>query len=178
MTSISKHIDLDAPAVDVWAAVRDFGALHERLAPGFVTDCHLDGTGARNVTFFNGGTAREMLVGIDDPGRRLAYSIVESRFGFTHHNAAVSVDDEGDGRSRLTWTCDLLPDAVADPVAAMMDLGLTAVRDHVGRARGTIEACSSAPSSATGSPTAPSPSPTASGRDQRSRSEGPTEAAR
>jgi hypothetical protein len=35
-----------------WDAIRDFGAVHERLVPGFVVDCRLDGD-ARIVTFFS-----------------------------------------------------------------------------------------------------------------------------
>ena len=43
MASIHKEIPLPAPAADVWDAVRDFGALHTRLVPGFVLDTKLDG---------------------------------------------------------------------------------------------------------------------------------------
>ena len=53
MASIHKDISLDAHPDDVWSAVRDFGALHTRLVPGFVTDTRLDGD-ARIVTFANG----------------------------------------------------------------------------------------------------------------------------
>ena len=47
--------------------MRDFGALHTRLVPGFVTDTKLDGD-ARIVTFANGTVARELLVDCDDNG--------------------------------------------------------------------------------------------------------------
>ena len=43
MASIHKNVALDASAADVWAAVRDFGALHTRLVPGFVLDTKRDG---------------------------------------------------------------------------------------------------------------------------------------
>jgi hypothetical protein len=65
MASIHNDIPLNAPARDVWDAVRDFGALHRRLAPGFVTACTLDGD-TRIVTFANGSVAREVLVDCDD----------------------------------------------------------------------------------------------------------------
>jgi carbon monoxide dehydrogenase subunit G len=35
MASICKQVELAAPPEDVWAALRDWGALHERLVPGF-----------------------------------------------------------------------------------------------------------------------------------------------
>jgi len=66
MASIIKEVVIDAHPDEVWAALRDFGALHERLAPGFVVDCRLEEPGVRTVTFFNGAEAREILIGIDD----------------------------------------------------------------------------------------------------------------
>ncbi len=38
MASIRKEIVTTARAEDAWAALRDVGALHTRLVPGFVTD--------------------------------------------------------------------------------------------------------------------------------------------
>jgi hypothetical protein len=38
MASITKRIALDVSAEQVWDVVRDFGAVHRRFAPGFVTD--------------------------------------------------------------------------------------------------------------------------------------------
>src|SRR5271154_1279920 len=74
MASIYKDIPIDAPPDAVWDAVRDFGAVHQRLNPGFVTDCRLDGN-ARIVTFHNGNVVREDLVDRDEARRRLAYAI-------------------------------------------------------------------------------------------------------
>ena len=50
MATIIKEILIDARPDDVWDAVRDFGQVHKRLVPGFVTECRLDGD-ARVVTF-------------------------------------------------------------------------------------------------------------------------------
>ena len=66
MASIRKEIPLDARAEDVWAAVRDIGALHTRLVPGFVTDTKLE-SGARIVTFANADALAS-----DSTGRLLA----------------------------------------------------------------------------------------------------------
>ncbi|HTA13762.1 MAG TPA: SRPBCC family protein, partial [Solirubrobacteraceae bacterium] len=70
MASIRKEITIDASPEEVWAAVRDWGALHERLVPGFVVDTRLDGDD-RIVTFFDGTVLREALVDLDDDARRL-----------------------------------------------------------------------------------------------------------
>jgi hypothetical protein len=61
MASVRKEIHVDAGAEVVWHAVRDFGALHERLAKGFVVDTELDGSD-RIVTFANGAVQREDLL--------------------------------------------------------------------------------------------------------------------
>lgn len=137
MASITREITIAAHPDRVWAALRDFDAVHERLAKGFVVDSRPDGPGMRTVTFFNDAVAREALVSVDDDARRLVYAVVESRFGFTHYNAAAQVFPEGDGASRFVWTIDLLPDDLADPVAAMMDLGAEAIRTTLESAAAT-----------------------------------------
>jgi len=78
MASIYKEILIDANAEDVWAAVRDVGAVHRRLAPGFVVEVRLEGD-SRIVTFANGSVIRELIVDIDDMRHRLVYAVVEWR---------------------------------------------------------------------------------------------------
>jgi hypothetical protein len=110
MASIHNDISLPVPARDVWDAVRDFGALHLRLAPGFVTACTLDGD-ARIVTFANGSVAREVLVDCDDMRQRLVYAINSERL--RHYSASVQVIAEGETRCRLVWIIDMLPNELA-----------------------------------------------------------------
>jgi hypothetical protein len=130
MTTIIKTVEIDAPADAVWAAVADFGAVHTRFAPGFVTNVELI-PGARMVTFGNGMVAKELFLGCDDDARRLAYSVRTERF--THHSASFVVSDLGGGRSRLTWTADVLPDEVAATVAGMMAAGIAVAKETLGR---------------------------------------------
>ena len=125
MASLRKDFLVAAPADRVWAALRDFGALHRRLAPGFVTATTMEGDDVRVVTFFNGATAKETLVGVDEAGRRLAYAIVGGRAA--HYAAAAEVRDAGDG-CRFVWTVDVLPDAIAPYVEDMMTRGAAAMK--------------------------------------------------
>jgi carbon monoxide dehydrogenase subunit G len=125
MATIHRHVEIRRPADAVWDALRDWGALHRRLAPGFVVGVELDGED-RIVTFGDGTVARERFVSSDDERRRLAWSIVGAPF--THHNGVARVDDLGDGRSRLRWTTDLLPDALAEHIGARMDEGLAVIQ--------------------------------------------------
>src|SRR5690349_9354080 len=81
------------PAPGVWDALRDFGALHTRLVPGFVLDTKLDGD-ARIVTFANGTVTRELLVDCDEERRRLVYAVSSERI--KQHSASVQVFADGD----------------------------------------------------------------------------------
>ena len=125
MASIRKELIVDASADHVWAALRDIGQVHTRLAREFVIDTRLDGD-SRLVTFANGEVVRERIVDIDDRARRLAYAVVDWRT--THHNASFQVTPDGDGRSRLTWITDLLPDSLADLVSGFVDQGCVAIK--------------------------------------------------
>jgi len=118
MASIRKEIPLESSAENVWAAVRDVGALHHRLVPGFVVDTRLE-EGARIVTFGNGMVVRELIVDLDDESRRLAWSARGGRL--THHNASVQVFADGARRCRLVWIADLLPNELAGDIRAMID---------------------------------------------------------
>lgn len=130
MASIIKQILIDAPADDVWDAVADFGAVHRRFAPGFVTHVELV-PGARMVTFGSGVVAKELFLGVDHEQRRMAYSVRSERMA--HHSASFQVVDEGGGCSRLIWTADVLPEEIAPYVSGMMDEGLKVAKDVLGR---------------------------------------------
>jgi hypothetical protein len=130
MASIRTEFLIAAHPEDIWAAVRDFGAVHQRLAPGFVTEARLD-RDTRIVTFFSGAEAREQLIDIDDEARRLVYSIVESPLGLTHHNASAQVFSAGGRRSRFVWLADLLPDDLGATVSGLMEQGAGAMKRHL-----------------------------------------------
>jgi len=130
MASIYKDIIIDAHPDEVWDALRDFGAVHTRLAPGFVTDTKLDGD-ARIVTFANGSVARETLVDCDDKRRRLVYAIASERL--KQHSASAQVFAEADGRTRLLWITDVLPNEMAPYIDAQMDQGALAIQKALGR---------------------------------------------
>ena len=124
MASIFKDVLVDAPADRVWDAMRDVGAIHERLVRGFVTDCRMDGD-ARVVTFANGLVARELIVDVDDSRRRVAWSARSERL--QHHNASLQAFEENGG-TRLVWVADVLPHAMAPAIGAMVEQGLAAMK--------------------------------------------------
>jgi|SRR5579859_1485119 len=127
MASIHKEILIKARPQDVWAAVRDVGAAHQRLVPGVLIDARLDGD-VRVVTFASGAVARELIVDIDDEVRRFAYAVVEGPLRATHHNASMQVFAEGSGRSRLVWITDVLPDDLATRISELVEQGAAAMK--------------------------------------------------
>ena len=131
MATIYKEFIVEADVAAVWDALRDFGAVHTRLAPGFLTGCKLDGQGARIVSFANGLVARELLVGIDEANRRLAYTVTGGKA--SHHHASAQVFSHGEGRSRFVWITDVLPDEFAAYIGSMMDHGGDAMKKALER---------------------------------------------
>jgi len=118
MASIRTEIPVAAAPAYCWEVLRDVGALHTRLVPGFVTNTVLE-DGARLVTFGNGMVARELIIDLDDEARRLVWSVVGG--AFTHHNASMQVFDDGHGGSRLVWFADLLPHTLAPQIRGMIE---------------------------------------------------------
>lgn len=125
MASIRREVVIDAPCSAVWDAIRDVGALHVRLVPGFVVDTTLEGED-RIVTMGNGAVVRERIVDVDEAAGRLVWSIVGGRF--SHHNGALRVLEGSGGCSRVIWETDLLPHALAAHIATMMEQGLSVMK--------------------------------------------------
>ena len=124
MAALFKEIRIETSPERVWDAVRDVGALHTRLVPGFVVDTKLDGE-TRIVTFGNGMVVREPILSCDDARRRLAWSAQGGRA--THYNAVLEVTGE-DAAARVRWTTDLLPHELADTLGAMQEQGLAVMK--------------------------------------------------
>lgn len=125
MATIIHSIDMAAPATSVWDAVRDYGALHQRVAPGLVTDCTIVADASppvRLVSFANGMQLHETIVACDESSRRLVWTITDDTVD--HHNGSLQVFDIGDEQSRVAWIADVLPDSLAPPFSELMKAGL------------------------------------------------------
>lgn len=124
MATLYKQLLIAAPRDLVWDAIRDVGALHSRLVPGFVRDTRMDGD-ARIVTFANGMVVREPIISIDDQRFRLVWGAEGART--KHYNAVLQVFRDPAG-SRVEWTTDLLPDDLVPAISAMQDQALAAMK--------------------------------------------------
>jgi carbon monoxide dehydrogenase subunit G len=130
MASIRKEILTSARPDQVWDAIRDIGALHTRLVPGFVVDTRLE-PGERIVTFGNGMVVREPIVDIDDKAQRLVWSAIGA--SLTHYNASVQVFPEGAGQTRVVWIADLLPNEAATAIDLMIEQGMAVMKNTLDR---------------------------------------------
>ena len=125
MATIQRQIEIERSGSDVWDAIRDVGAIHRRLVPGFVVDCKLEGD-SRLLTFANGMVVRELLVSVDDRTRRHSWSARGEPL--VHHNASLQVFESGPSKCRVVWIADLLPHEIADTIATMIEQGLEAMK--------------------------------------------------
>ena len=125
MGTVRKELTTRASGQAIWSAIQDIGALHTRLAPGFVIDTRLE-PGARLVTFANGVTVREAIVTIDETARRLVWGAQGSVT--THYNASVQVFEDQGLASRVVWVADFLPDSAASAIDAAMSAGMAAMQ--------------------------------------------------
>jgi Polyketide cyclase / dehydrase and lipid transport len=135
MATVRKEILIDVPPSQAWEALRDWGALHERLVPGFALGAEVDGRD-RLVTFFNGAVYRERIVDVDEATRRLAWSIVDGPY--EHHNASAEVLEETENRTLFVWIADLLPDEAAERTGGLMEQALKVIKQTLEAA--TVEA--------------------------------------
>ena len=125
MATLRAEIKTRARPSEVWSAIRDVGALHTRLVPGFVTDTKLE-PGGRIVTFANGVVLREPIVTLDDEARRLVWTHEGGRA--RHYNGALQVSELADGATSVVWTADFLPDAISGAMSQAIEAGMAAMQ--------------------------------------------------
>jgi hypothetical protein len=87
-----------------------------------------EGGTVRVVTFANGMSLREHLVGLEEDEKRIVWSAESDQWH--HHNGSLQVVDPGDGKSRTTWVADVLPDEAGAMIATITEMGLGAMKAH------------------------------------------------
>jgi carbon monoxide dehydrogenase subunit G len=131
MASVRNDILTSAPPAKVWDAVRDVGAIHTRLLPGFIADARLEGPRVRIVTLGNGMVLREPIITLDDAAMRVVWS--NEGGSTTHSNVSLEVVAEPAGGSRVVWIADFLPDEVATAIAANLTRGAAIMKATLDR---------------------------------------------
>src|SRR5918992_2275545 len=125
MATIQKEIEIERSKDFVWDAIRDVGAIHKRLVPGFVIDCKLEGE-SRTVTFANGMVVRELIISVDDNTCRHAWAAAHE--SLRHYNASLQVFSEGGHKCRVIWIADLMPNEVAGSIGQMIEQALRTMK--------------------------------------------------
>jgi len=121
-----------------WKKLSRLEDVHELVS--FLDSAHMEGT-HRVCRIAEGGPVegelREEILAVDDALRRVAYTIVESPFGFAHHAASMQIVEDG-GDTWFVWYTDVLPHAVAEQMAQMFDQEA----DHIARRLDSAEVSS------------------------------------
>lgn len=131
MASVIREIVINATPSEVWDVIGDFATGPTTMAPGFVIDTQLEDPETRLVTFVSGDVARERLIARDASARRIVWAFTDGWAQPIHNNAAMQIHADGSHRSRLVWTHDVLPDNLAEPLAAAMDGGLPIIKQTI-----------------------------------------------
>src|SRR5215467_5361284 len=103
---------IDAPADQVWAAIRDFNGL-PKWTP-FVAESRIEGGMApdtvgcvRNFRLKDGGVIREQLLTLSDYDFQCTYSILESPMGVDDYVATLKLTPVTDGgRTFAEWSAE------------------------------------------------------------------------
>ncbi|MDD5051252.1 MAG: SRPBCC family protein [Sulfuricurvum sp.] len=130
MATIYKDFIVDASPDFVWEAIKDVGAVHNRLAQGFVTNTELSGD-IRMVTFSNGFIVREQIITISDELWRLSYTAIGGIS--SHHNAYFQIFGTSEEKTQVLWVTDFLPAEIQDSISQMVDAGSVAIQQTLER---------------------------------------------
>lgn len=118
MASIIKTINTRASADTAWGMIGDVGAVPALVS--LISECRIDGD-RRHCIMADGSQLTERVVTIDDAHRRLVYTVTDGPMPLEFHVAAVTVEPASNGAT-VTWRVDVLPDALAEPFAPMMEM--------------------------------------------------------
>ncbi len=131
MATIRKEIVIEANADQVWDAVSDIGAVHQRFVPGYTLDTQLDGND-RILYFPHGGVVRERIVSIDAETYRFSYAVVEgSNPPLIHHHASFQVFAKDENESILVWITDFLPNHTEPEMRIRIDRASQVIKQTI-----------------------------------------------
>lgn len=127
MATIVREFTVNSPAATVWRDIADVGAVNQLI--DYLGPVTLDGP-TRTCALGDAGTLHELIVSVDPDLRRVAYSIQESPFDFSHHHASMQVTPVGDHTSQVTWITDLAPDSLAGVIREPIDAAVDSIIRH------------------------------------------------
>lgn len=129
MATIWWEEPVAATAIKAWGALRRVDKAQELFAPVLV-DGRMEGT-IRTVIFANGRTVRERIVTVDEQRQRVVYCVLGG--DFEHHSASMQILPGDHATCTFLWISDVLPDARAEAVQALVEQGARAFAENVRR---------------------------------------------
>ena len=133
MGSVVREIIIDATPDAVWDTVGDFAEGPMRTSRGVLADCRLDEPDVRTLVFADGTEASERFVSRDPDARRIVFTWIGDEV--VHDNASMQVFDEGEGKARVVWIHDTLPDELTGFLATTMDQLVPIIQESLARPR-------------------------------------------
>lgn len=115
MPTVRKDTFINVPPEQAWDAVRDAGAFHLRLVPGFTADTRMNGN-ERTLILADGSEVKEWIVSVDEEERRLVFAVKEGRMPLQHHNASFQILPDSQGGSQFVWITDFLPAELTEAI--------------------------------------------------------------
>jgi mxaD protein len=105
--TVSKSVEINAPASVVWSLVKDFDGLnkwHPAVAKDVIVEGQNNTVGAiRVLTLGDGGTIKEKLLAYDDKGQSFKYSILEGVLPVSSYESTLLVEGTADA-AKVTWS--------------------------------------------------------------------------
>ena len=119
---VTKSVEINAPAADVWNRVKDFNALNT-WHPGIAKDEIIEGknneVGAvRLLTTGDGGQLHEKLLGFDAAGMSFKYGIIDEGGPVSNYESILKVEAVSATTSKVIWSGSFTPNNSGPPPAA------------------------------------------------------------
>ncbi len=111
----------------VWPVVRDFDGLplwHPAIASSEIEDARpaAEVGCVRHLTLAGGGTIRERLLLLDDPGRSVAYEILEGPFPIRAYRSVIrAAPITATGATFVEWYADYDPETAGPEAERQLD---------------------------------------------------------
>lgn len=131
MPQVNVVRTINAPADFVWNTVRAFSGLEQYFSAFVSSTVEGSGVGATRVlNLGDGGQFVERLESVEDKTRTLTYRILQCPLPIENYVGTVTVEDAGDGTSRVTWSSTF--DASKDAESSMVEMFDGAYADGIG----------------------------------------------
>jgi len=142
LLKVEEKVEINAPAENVWAKVKNFGDLgawHPAVAKTEIKSGTNNRAGAiRELTLQDGGKITEKLKQYNDKKMSYRYAIVEGVLPVSHYVSDVTVKSEGNNKTLVTWKGNFKrKDLGAMPATGQDDE--TAVKTITGVYRGGLD---------------------------------------